>query len=167
MPDAVERWIGIEPNPHMHAELRAAAARRGIEAEFRTVTTDAMDVPDASVDGVVSTLVLCSVPDARRVARDIRRVLKPGGRFVFIEHVGARRGSLLRFVQTCVRPAWAYFADGCCPNRDLEDAIREAGFASVEVEPFALPRSAGPRIIEPHIAGVARTSRSARQTTRA
>ncbi|MCA8943649.1 MAG: class I SAM-dependent methyltransferase [Planctomycetes bacterium] len=155
LPAAVTRWIGVEPNPHMHASLRAAAERQGIAAEFRSATTDAMAVDDASVDCVLSTLVLCSVPDPTAVARDVERVLRPGGKFVFIEHVGAPRGSTLRFFQSLVRPFWAYFADGCCPNRDLEQAIRDVGFASISVERFRIDREAGPAIIAPHIAGVA------------
>jgi SAM-dependent methyltransferase len=155
LPDGVEHWTGIEPNPHMHAQLRAAGARRGMAAEFRQVTAGAMDVPDASVDVVLSTLVLCSVPDPQAVVRDIHRVLRPGGRFVFIEHVAAPRGTGLRRLQRTARPFWRYFADGCCPDRELADVIRSGGFASVDMEAFRAPKDVMPGIVSPHVAGIA------------
>jgi ubiquinone/menaquinone biosynthesis C-methylase UbiE len=119
MPAGVERWIGIEPNPHMHAELRDAGASSGLQAEFRTVSTEGMQVEDESVDAVLSTLVLCSVPDPTAVVRDIHRILKPGGRFVFLEHVAAPADTPLRRVQRIARPFWRYFADGCHLDREL------------------------------------------------
>lgn len=155
LPDRVTRWIGIEPNRFMHDELRAAAAKRGIPTEFRTVTAEAMEVADASVDCVLGTLVLCSVPDPRAVLRDVHRILAPGGRFVFVEHVGAPRGSWLRRFQRFIRPLWSYLADGCHPDRDMADAIRAAGFREVRLEEFRLPRKATAAVVSPHIAGVA------------
>lgn len=155
LPDTVHRWIGIEPNPYMHTELRGAGAARGIEADFRTVSAEGMDVDDDSVDAVLSTLVLCSVPDPDTAIRDIHRILKPGGRFVFIEHVAAPRGSGLRRLQRLVKPLWWWFADGCRPDRELGDAIRRGGFSSVEIEEFRLDRKAVPAVVAPQIAGVA------------
>jgi SAM-dependent methyltransferase len=155
MPAKVERWIGIEPNPYMHNELRAAGAQHDVATEFRMLSTEGMVVEDESVDTVLSTLVLCSVPDARAVVRDIHRILRPGGRFVFVEHVAAPRGSGLRRLQGLLRPIWSYFADGCCPNRELAEAIRSADFAHVEIEEFHMPKEAVPSIVAPHIAGVA------------
>ena len=83
--------------------------------------------------------------------REIRRVLKPGGRFVFIEHVAAPEASWLRRVQRWLRGPWGVVADGCRPDRETEAAIRRAGFSRVEVERFRL--RAG--LVAPHIAGVA------------
>ena len=69
------------------------------EADFRQVGAEGMQIEDGSIDVVLSTLVLCSVADSQVVDRDIHRVLKPGGRFVFLEHVAAPRGSGLRRLQ--------------------------------------------------------------------
>ena len=145
------RWIGIEPNPLLHPYLRAALDARHIAGEFRFGTAQSLDVPDASVDAVVSTLVLCTVPDAAVTLREILRVLRPGGRFVFMEHVAAPRGTFLRGVQRCIRPAWNYFGDGCHPDRETWKHIESAGFASIQLDHF---RISSP-IVAPHIRGFA------------
>jgi SAM-dependent methyltransferase len=81
------RYVGLEPNPHVHARIRAAARRHGHAAEVRGAPAEASGLPDACADAVVSTLVLCSVDDPQAVLREVQRLLRPGGRFVFIEHV--------------------------------------------------------------------------------
>jgi SAM-dependent methyltransferase len=145
------RWIGFEPNPAMHPFLRreAAACHRSIDA--RQSAAESMDFESGSADAVVSTAVLCSAGDVVRCLAEIRRVLKPGGKFVFIEHVVAPRGSALRLVQHAVGPVWSCCAGGCHPDRDTAAHIERAGFGSVELERFRLPL--GP--VAPHIAGVA------------
>jgi SAM-dependent methyltransferase len=155
MPDTVERWIGIEPNQHMHAELEAAGARHDIETEFRILSIEGMAIEDGSVDAVLSTLVLCSVPEPEAVLRDILRILKPGGRFVFLEHVAAPQGTGLRRRQRWLRPIWSYLADGCCPDRELGAAIEGAGFCEVEIERFELPKVVASALISTHVAGSA------------
>lgn len=144
-------WIGIEPNSWLHPYLRAEAARLGRTIELRGGSAENMDLLDASVDAVVSTLVLCSVADPRRIMQEVLRVLKPGGRFVFLEHVAAPRGSGLRRLQRLLRPGWRLFADGCQPDRETWTAIEQAGFRQVEIEHFRGPIP----VIRPHIAGVA------------
>jgi SAM-dependent methyltransferase len=144
-------WIGVEPNLHMHPYLRREAERLGRPITIETGTADHLPVPDASVDAVVSTLVLCSVPDVAATLAEIRRVLKPDGRFLFIEHVGAPPGSGLRRVQSFIRPVWSAFADGCHPDRDTGATLDAAGFKRVRYQPFNVPAP----IIRPHIMGVA------------
>ena len=97
------RWIGIEPNPHMHDYLRKRAAALGIEVDLRRGIAEQTDLAPESVDTVISTLVLCSVDDLPAVLAEIHRVLKPGGRFLFLEHVAAPRGTWLRRFQQCVQ----------------------------------------------------------------
>jgi ubiquinone/menaquinone biosynthesis C-methylase UbiE len=155
LPASVERWIGIEPNPYMHPALRARGKMHDVETEFRLLSTEGMAMDDDSVDNVLSTLVLCSVPDPDAVLRDICRILKPGGRFLFMEHVAASRGTRLRRVQGLLRPVWKYFADGCCPDRELGVAIENAGFSEVKIEAFQMPRAAALAWLAPHISGVA------------
>jgi SAM-dependent methyltransferase len=145
------RWIGIEPNLYMRAYLKREAERTGIAADLRGDGADAMDCTDGSADAVVSTLVLCSVPDLRGALAEILRVLKPGGRFVFIEHVAAAPGTRLRKWQRRLRPWFHFFADGCNPDRETSRAIESAGFAEVRLEHFDGPVP----IVRPHIAGVA------------
>jgi ubiquinone/menaquinone biosynthesis C-methylase UbiE len=144
-------WIGIEPNPWLHPYLRQEAARLGRSIELHSGTAEAIDLPDASADAVVSTLVLCSVSDPARVLEEVLRVLKPGGRFVFLEHVAAPCGSGLRRLQRLLRPGWRVIADGCRPDRETWRAIEQAGFRRVEIEHFRGPIP----VIRPHIAGTA------------
>ncbi len=144
-------WIGIEPNPFMQRHLRERASRLGLGVELHAGTAERLPVPDASVDAVVSTLVLCSVADPEAALGEIRRVLKPGGRFIFIEHVAAPRGSRLRRVQQAIRPVWRFAVDGCHPDRETWAAIEGAGFASVHLAHFHAPIA----VVGPHIAGVA------------
>ncbi|MCG8352125.1 MAG: class I SAM-dependent methyltransferase [Chloroflexales bacterium] len=144
-------WIGVEPNPYMHPYLRWFADRRGLEAEIHQCTADKMELPAASVDAVVSTLVLCSAPQQRRTLNEIVRVLKPGGQFIFVEHVAAPRGTRMRLLQNLIQPVWTIVADGCCPNRETWATIEQAGFGRVQIEHFSLPF--GP--FGPHIAGIA------------
>jgi SAM-dependent methyltransferase len=144
-------WIGVEPNPAMHPYLQQEAAELGRPIELRNLEGDRLPAADNSVDAVVSTLVLCTVPDPAATVGEIVRVLKPGGRFVFIEHVAAPRHTGLRRLQRWVRPLWWWFTDGCHPDRETGRTIEQGGFSSVDLERFSLPLS----IVKPHIAGVA------------
>ena len=145
------RWLGVEPNPYMVPYLRTAAARAGLQVDLRPGTAERLPAEDNSMDAVVSTLVLCSVTDPAGVLREVRRVLKPGGRFLFLEHVAAPPGTRLRRVQTAIRPLWKIIGDGCHPDRDTGPAMERAGFAEVHYENFRLPL--GP--VATQIAGMA------------
>jgi SAM-dependent methyltransferase len=144
-------WIGFEPNGYMDGYLRAEARRLGRDIDVRGGTAENLPLPDASADAVVATLVLCSVSDQVRALQEIRRVLKPGGRYAFLEHVAAPRGSRLHRVQNLINPGWRLVADGCHVNRHTGDAIERVGFSHVQIERFSLPQS----FASPHIAGYA------------
>jgi SAM-dependent methyltransferase len=144
-------WIGIEPNPYLHPHLRRAAGDARLQVDIRQSYAEHIDLADDSADVVVATAVLCSVTDQIQSIREIRRVLKSGGRFVFLEHVAADRGTSLRRIQRAVQPFWGCLADGCNPARDTGEAIAGAEFKSIDVEAFKLPL--GP--VAPHISGVA------------
>jgi len=153
---AGSRWIGIEPNPHMHAAIAKRAKAAGVEAELRMARADGIDVGDAEADVVVSTLVLCSVPDLSRTLAEVRRVLKPTGEFRFIEHVAAPAGTGLRLLQSVIKPAWYALGDGCRIDRDVGSAIEAAGFSELALDTFRVPRSLVPPWVSPHIMGSAR-----------
>jgi ubiquinone/menaquinone biosynthesis C-methylase UbiE len=135
----------------MNGFLEKEARRLGLDIELHGGTVEALPFADESVDHVVSTLVFCSVDDQARALREVWRVLKPGGRFVFIEHVAAAEGTTLLRLQSVMAPAWRLVADGCRPDRRTWEAISSAGFGAVEIERFHV--SAGP--FGPHIAGFA------------
>ena len=145
------RWVCVEPNVHFHPRLRRAAQAHGLDLELAAGTAEALPLADGAADAVVSTLVLCSVRDVDQSLAEVRRVLRPGGRFVFVEHVAAPPGTALRRMQTALRRPWGWLADGCRPDRQTEDAVREAGFAAVELERFRAPLG----LAAPHVAGVA------------
>jgi SAM-dependent methyltransferase len=146
------RVIAVEPNPAMHARLRARAARHKIELELHDVVGEQLDLPDASADMVVSSLVLCTVSDPAHVLAEIKRVLRPGGRYAFAEHVGAKEHPLLRGVQRLVRRPWGWIFEGCSCERDLAGVIAGAGFASVDMEEYHIHSPILP--FNTHVAGI-------------
>jgi ubiquinone/menaquinone biosynthesis C-methylase UbiE len=144
-------WIGVEPNRYLRPYLEASARRSGVPLELRDGTAERLPFAAGSADAVITTLVLCSVDDPAAVLREIRRVLRPGGRFVFIEHVAAPAGTTRRRLQRWLKPLWQVVGDGCHPDRDTLTAIERAGFTRVEAEEFLAPAG----LAAPHIAGVA------------
>ena len=120
--------VAIEPNPHMHGRLRTAARRKGVRLELHDHVGERIDLPDQSVDVVISSLVLCSVTDPAHVLAEIIRILRPGGRYSFVEHVAAPADTLTRALQRMFRRPWGWAFEGCSCERDLESTIRAAGF---------------------------------------
>ncbi len=145
------RWIGFEPNLYMHPMIAREAKSLHMPIELRGAKAEALDVESGSVDAVVSTLVLCSVADAAMCLQEARRVLRPGGKFVFIEHVGASPRTTLCRVQRAITPIWSCVGGGCDPALPTAEYVRSAGFREVVMEEFRLPL--GPAA--PHIAGAA------------
>lgn len=145
------RWVGVEPNPAVRPYVERAARASGADAVLVQAWAEALPFRDGVADAVISTLLLCSVEDPAAVLAEIRRVLKPGGRFVFIEHVAAPPGTRTRRRQRLVRPLWKRLADGCTPDRETWRWIEQAGFRRLDCERFTLNLP----IAGPHIAGVA------------
>lgn len=136
-------WIGLEPSPDDTDALRARAAQFGRWREPLVASAEAIPLPDASVDGVLSTLVLCSVRDPRVALSEIVRVLRPGGELVFVEHVAARHGSLLRGVQRVVSPITRRLDRGCSLDRETVSSIRSSGLEVTELHEYRLPSGLG------------------------
>lgn len=150
-------WIGVEPNPFMHPYIHQEAERYGLTAiELYGEQAETLPVADNSIDTVVSTYVLCSVSDVDATLKDIQRVLKPGGTFVFIEHVAASENTCTRTVQDGITPVWKTVFDHCHPNRETWLSLEKVGFESVCYQSFRLSVP----VVSPHIAGIA-TQKSA------
>jgi SAM-dependent methyltransferase len=148
------RLIAIEPNRYMHGGLLAAGARQGVEIDLRDCGAEQTGLPDHSVDTVISSLVLCSVADPAAVIAEVRRVLRPGGTFRFVEHVAAPEGTATRLLQRMLRRPWAWTFEGCSCERDLECLVQVGGFESVVVDRYRIRTPFLP--FSTQIAGVAR-----------
>lgn len=130
--------VAIEPNPHMHRRLRAAAEGRGVRLDLHDRVAERTNLPDHCVDSVISSLVLCSVGDPAGVLAEVRRILRPGGTYRFVEHVAAPPATLTRALQRALRRPWSWTFEGCSCERDLESLIRAAGFNTVDIERYRL-----------------------------
>ena len=151
----VEHWVGVEPNRFMHAQIEAELSRLNLDGTILEGVAERLPFEDQTFDFVIGTLVLCSVASPADALAEIRRVLRPSGRYCFIEHVGAPRGTPLRRWQRRVRPIWRCCGDGCWPDRDTQESIGQAGFARVDYQEFRAPPGTLPAIVSPHICGSA------------
>ncbi|PWA69983.1 zinc finger, RING/FYVE/PHD-type [Artemisia annua] len=113
---------------------------------------ESLPVSDGSMDAVVGTLVLCSVEDVNKTLQEIKRVLKPGGLYIFVEHVAAKDGTFLKVIQRVLDPLQQTVADGCHLTRETGDSISAAGFSSVDIKTTFLSSAS---LINPHAYGIA------------
>lgn len=143
--------IAIEPSLQMHSSLRKKAKKLGLNIDIRFGNPEWLDVEDNSVDTVVATFVLSSVPNINYTLQAILRVLKPGGRLLFIEHIPAPQGSFLRKIQNTISPIWKTLAANSLRDREIDFALENAGFTSISYEQFQL----GLFMMSQHIIGVA------------
>lgn len=127
------RLIAIEPSLQMHRRLLARADEAGIELDLIAQGAESLPLDDAAYDEVICSLVLCTVADPDRVIAEVRRILRPGGRFRFVEHVAAPVWSPRRWLQAAIRRPWKWLFEGCALDRDTASRIRAAGFRDVEV----------------------------------
>jgi ubiquinone/menaquinone biosynthesis C-methylase UbiE len=135
--------IGVDPALQMHRLAAKRVARAGLDVELVGVTAETIPLEDASIDTVVSTYTLCTIPDAVAALREMRRVLAPGGRLLFCEHGRAPDENVRRW-QTRLTPHWQKVAGGCHLDRDMPALLAEAGFRCKRLETRYLP---GPRIL--------------------
>jgi len=167
--DAIEDLTLVEPDPHMAAQLRkrleegegahgATAAQdapdAGIQAPKHLVEAPAESLPfaDDTFDTAVATLVLCTIPDPVAAIAELARVLKPGGRLLFIEHVRSDDPDRARWQDRLEKP-WRFMADGCHCNRDTEATLRASAFEVETVEHGKMPKAMP--IVRPLIRGTA------------
>ncbi|HET7510424.1 MAG TPA: class I SAM-dependent methyltransferase [Solirubrobacterales bacterium] len=153
-PEGIEGLTLTEPDPHMTKRLRDKLAASGRTAQVSVIGAPAekLPFPDDSIDTVVVTLVLCTVPDPTAALGEISRVLKPSGQLLFLEHVRSRDPALAKWQDRLERP-WRFLGDGCHCNRDTVAAIGTAGFQLGEVEHDAMPKA--PPIVRPLARGSA------------
>lgn len=127
-PAAITSYAGIDPHAGLLEGARAAAREKGLAADLRQGRGEAIPFADASFDCVVCTFTLCSVQDPRQVMAELRRILRPGGEALFLEHGRAPDVGVLRW-QERIEPVWKHLAGGCHLTRPIASALDGAGFA--------------------------------------
>ncbi|WP_024509873.1 class I SAM-dependent methyltransferase [Bradyrhizobium sp. ARR65] len=133
--------IGLEPSPELLRMARARAQSAPLPVTLLDASAEAIPVETGSFDTIVTTWTLCTIPDALGALSEMRRVLKPGGALLFVEHGRAPEAGVARW-QDRLDPLWSRFAGGCHLNRKMDDLLTAAGF---RIEALANPRLPGPR----------------------
>jgi ubiquinone/menaquinone biosynthesis C-methylase UbiE len=138
---ATRSVIGLEPSSVLLRMARERAAGASVPVEFLEASAEAIPLDAASIDTAVTTWTLCTIPDARRALAELRRVLKPGGALLFVEHGRAPEPSVARW-QDRLDPLWRRVAGGCHLNRQIDELISGSGF---RLDTLTHARLAGPR----------------------
>jgi ubiquinone/menaquinone biosynthesis C-methylase UbiE len=128
----VETVIGIDPSPRLLAIARRRADAVGLQVELLQGSAAAIPLADSTIDTVVMTWTLCSIIEPLAALREMRRVLKPGGRLHFVEHGLSPEPAIERW-QHRLTPIWCHVAGGCHLDRKMDDLIRSAGFDLTEL----------------------------------
>lgn len=143
MPGRVTSFTGLDPSPELLEMSRAAAAAHGIDADIRGGVGEAMPFESARFDTVVTTFTLCSVAEQKAVLAEIRRVLKPGGTALFLEHGGAPDAGVAKW-QRRIEPVWKRIGGNCHLTRPISDAYAAAGFAVERQGALYMPKTPRP-----------------------
>lgn len=152
--DRVTRLLLTEPDIHMRRQLEEKLVNHDpVKPGVSGGTAENIEAEDESFDYVVTSLVCCSVTDLNAGLREIKRVLRPGGGLVFMEHVAAPAGSSRRRWQNRINPIWRTFMGNCHLNRETEQAIVGEGFEIVQIERESMRHA--PPIVRPTIRGIA------------
>jgi ubiquinone/menaquinone biosynthesis C-methylase UbiE len=155
-PAGVTEVVAVEPEPRLRLRAEEAARTAPVPVTVVDGVADRLPADDGTVDAVVATLVLCSVPDQASALAEISRVLRPGGRLHFWEHVRAERPGLARVQRLADATVWPLFGGGCHTGRDTLAAIETAGLALESVERFRFPDPGPTMPASPQAIGTAR-----------
>ena len=132
-PAKVERVFGLEPDPAMRAKASRRTSRAAVPVTVLPETAEAVSLPDRSVDTVLVTFAMCTIPDVAAALAGARRVLKPGGRLLFCEHGKSPEPDVFRR-QMQLDPLWGRVFGGCHLTRDIPALIAAAGFRIDDIE---------------------------------
>jgi len=151
-PDQVTRLVLTEPDKHKRRILEKKISGKGLDrVQISDGTAEQISAEDESFDCVVAFIVFCCVSNPGTALEEIKRVLKPGGYFVFLEHVAAAEGTSIRRWQNRLNPIWRIVGDNL--NRETEEAINTAGFKMKEIKRESIPKALP--IYRPSIRGIA------------
>jgi len=138
--DQVEMVYGLEPSAGMRRKAQPNLVRSSVKVEWLDLPGECIPLEDQSVDTVLLTFTLCTIPDWHLALEQMSRVLKPGGELLFLEH-GESPDDRIRKWQNRVTPGWKKLAGGCHLNRNIADLIRHAGFDIIELENLYVPKA--------------------------
>jgi ubiquinone/menaquinone biosynthesis C-methylase UbiE len=149
--ERVDGIVGLDPNLEMHRLARKRAGRAGLAVDLLALSAEQIPADDSAFDSVVVTYSLCTIPEPVAALKEMRRVLKPGGKLIFCEH-GLAPDEPVRRLQNRLTPWWAKIAGGCHLNRNVPELLQQAGFRVPDMEAMYLP---GPRAFTYHYRGTA------------
>ncbi|MBW8059426.1 MAG: class I SAM-dependent methyltransferase [Solirubrobacterales bacterium] len=145
-PPAVTELVLAEPDRHMIKRLRSKIGAVGMDVEAVEASAEDLPFEGSSFDTAVFTLVLCTVPDPAAALAETARVLRPGGKMLFVEHVRAEEQGLARWQDRLEKP-WRFLADGCHCNRDTVATIEASPLSLEQVEHGRVPKA--PPLVRP------------------
>ena len=154
-PPTVERIEAIDPDLDLDRLSLPRIAHAPIEVDFHHLNAEHLPFEDERFDTVVSTFTLCSIPDVVHALGEVRRVLKRGGQFLFLEHGRAPDANVVRW-QDRLNRTWMPLAGGCHLNRPVRELVAEAGLTLLPLQQYYLPKV--PRFLGYVTEGVARRS---------
>ena len=147
----VKNIIGLEPSIHMQDLSKKRLKDFEINFQFLTASAEEIPIETDSIDTVVCTYTLCSIPKPESALREIRRILKKGGNFIFTEHSKAPELNVNKF-QRVIEPIWKFLTDGCHLTRDIRGLLAESGFDIQNTDDMYIPST--PKFVGYHIWGL-------------
>ena len=138
--DTVNKVIGIDPSDELNKIAKKNANKVNLDIEFNLSSAESIDLPTSSVDSVVCTFSLCSIPNPQKALKEINRILKPGGKYYYCEH-GISPDLSTRVFQNVTNIFYPKLSGGCHANRDIPKLISESGLKILEKDTMYLPGS--------------------------
>ena len=138
--EKVNKVIGIDPSDELNKIAKKNADKVNLDIEFNLSSAESINLPTSSVDSVVCTFSLCSIPDPNKALNEIFRILKPGGKYFFCEH-GISPDTTTRVFQNVTNIFYPKLSGGCHANRDIPKLITDAGLNIIEKDTMYLPGS--------------------------
>ena len=151
-PDKIKKIVTVDPNPGMARYTARQIKVSNVEVDRQVLSGESLPMQDESFDTVVSTWTLCSIENIEKALSEVKRVLKPGGKFVFLEH-GLSPDKKVSCWQHRLNGVQKIFGDGCNLNRDMRKLISDTGFSQLDIENYYFPKT--PRFIGYMYRGIA------------
>ena len=140
----IEQIIGLDPSEELNVLAKRVADDNGIQIDFLINGAEDIELPDNSIDTILITYTLCTIPNLNKSMSEMKRVLKPGGKFIFCEHGIAPDINIIKW-QRRINPIWGIFFGGCNINRNIPKIISESGFNISNLNQMYLPST--PKIV--------------------